>query len=114
MRVRRCAQDEQERSLHRARTVATVTGRITTRAGRKIRHVAPYAPPVYYGCAQLPTRECAAQLVRNFVDGGSPELREAVTERIATTGDCVLHAVHVVTGKPCFCTTCRPDIKRFA
>jgi len=42
------------------------------------------------------------------------ELAERIADRIAETGECVWHAASVVCGTKCWCSDCRPDVRRFA
>lgn len=66
-----------------------------------------------YGPVRLPSREYADYLVRTFVSGHRtpPETMQAIAERIATTGSCVLHAVSEVMGTPCWGFCCKPEVR---
>ena len=59
-------------------------------------------------------RKTIERRVRGFTAGGTDEQIAAIVDRIALTGECVMHATAKIAGKPCFCHDCRPDIKRFA
>lgn len=61
-----------------------------------------------------PSIERARQLVRQYSAGGSPEMVEAVAQRMVAQDECVWHAAAQVTGKQCWCADCRPDARRFA
>lgn len=63
------------------------------------------------------TLDRARQLARGYIavrPGQDPEFIERVAQRMVAEGECVWHALSVVTGKACWCAACRPDVKRFA
>lgn len=63
------------------------------------------------------TIERARLMVLSFTavrKGEHEEIIEKTAMRMVEKGECVWHALAQVTGKPCWCRDCRPDVTRFA
>src|SRR5258707_1284908 len=74
--------------------------------------LSPPVPEMQRGPFPLPSIDQARRWAGGYVHG-SRESVEAVAQWIASTGDCVYHAVSEVFHRPCICQACRPDIKRY-
>jgi hypothetical protein len=54
------------------------------------------------------------KLARCSIAGGTKEQIQKIAQIAHDTGCGIWHAFSVVSGKPCMCARCRPDIKLFA
>lgn len=63
---------------------------------------------------RFPTIESAKNMLRGCVVGIKSDTLEKAAALMVETDVCAWHAFSVVSGKPCWCAKCAPQVRRFA
>lgn len=60
------------------------------------------------------TEDKARRFLNGYTQGLNAEQKERAVRRMVELGECAWHAAAQVTKKPCWCSNCRPDVRRFS